>query len=154
MLIKNYRNKKLSDSFYPAFTQFQHNCQHSQTDYTIFDIRCFNKKTFLNIRDSAISFFTRNKRNSVYDVLSANSLNIAAIYKKRREVELLFKQTNRNLRVKRFYGKRENAIKTQIWIAPIVHLLFLILKTQNRESDRTFFNFCARLSRPFSSTRI
>lgn len=48
------------------------------------------------------------------------------------------KLIKQNLRVKRFYGQSENAVKTQIWIALIVHLLFLILKAQNRESDRTF----------------
>ncbi|MBQ1832820.1 MAG: hypothetical protein II114_03490, partial [Treponema sp.] len=37
-------------------------------------------------------------------------------------------------------------VKTQIWIALIVHLLFLILKAQNRESDRTFSSFCSEIS--------
>ena len=80
------------------------------------------------------------------NMFDADALEIAAIYKKRWEVELFFKLIKQNLRVKRFYGQSENAVKTQIWIALIVHLLFLILKAQNRESDRTFSGFCSEIS--------
>lgn len=74
------------------------------------------------------------------------SLEIAAIYKKRWEVELYFKKIKQNLRVKRFYGQSKNAVKTQIWIALIVHLLFLILKAETRQNNRTFSSFCSEIS--------
>ena len=80
------------------------------------------------------------------NMFDADALEIAGIYKKRWEVELFFKLIKQNLRVKRFYGQSENAVKTQIWIALIVHLLFLILKAENRDSDRTFSSFCSEIS--------
>ena len=66
--------------------------------------------------------------------------------KKRWEVELFFKMIKQNLRVKRFYRQSENAVKTQIWIALIVHLLFLILKAMNGNAKRTFSSFCSEIS--------
>ena len=59
-------------------------------------------------------------------MLSAET--IAALYKARWEIELFFKWTKQNLRIKTFYGTSPNAVKTQIWIAMIVYLLLAILK--------------------------
>jgi IS4 transposase len=53
---------------------------------------------------------------------------IAALYKKRWAVELLFKWVKQNLRIKHFYGTSENAVKTQIWIAVRVYVLAAIIK--------------------------
>ena len=44
-------------------------------------------------------------------------LTIAALYKSRWQVELFFKWIKQHLRIKRFYGTTENAVKTQIWSA-------------------------------------
>ncbi len=40
--------------------------------------------------------------------------DIIAIYRKRREMELLFKQLKQNFSLRCFYGERANAIKIQI----------------------------------------
>ncbi len=61
-------------------------------------------------------------------------------------MELYFKKIKQNLRVKRFYKQSENAVKTHIWIALIVHLLFLILKAETRQGIRTFSSFCSEIS--------
>jgi Domain of unknown function (DUF4372)/Transposase DDE domain len=53
---------------------------------------------------------------------------ICAIYKSRSQVELFFKWIKQHLRIKAFYGTRENAVKTQIWIAVSVYLLVAIVK--------------------------
>lgn len=53
---------------------------------------------------------------------------IAALYKKRWEIELFFKWIKQNLKVKSFYGTSPNAVKTQIWIAMIVYLILSIIK--------------------------
>jgi hypothetical protein len=55
---------------------------------------------------------------------------IAALYKKRWAVELFFKWTKQNLRIKHFYGTSENAVKTQIWIAVCVYVLAAIIKKE------------------------
>jgi transposase len=57
---------------------------------------------------------------------------IAALYKNRWKVELFFKWIKQHLRIKRFYGTSENAVKTQIWIAMSVYVLVAIIKKRLR----------------------
>ena len=56
------------------------------------------------------------------------ALTICALYKSRWQVELFFKWIKQHLRIQRFYGTSENAVKTQIWIAVSVYVLVAILK--------------------------
>ena len=56
------------------------------------------------------------------------SATICALYKNRWQVELFFKWIKQHLRIKRFYGTSENAVKTQIWIAVSVYVLVAIVK--------------------------
>ena len=57
------------------------------------------------------------------------ALTIAAqLYKCRWQVELFFKWIKRHLRIKRFIGNSENAVKTQIWCAIATYVLIAIVK--------------------------
>jgi len=56
------------------------------------------------------------------------ALTVCALYKSRWEVELFFKWIKQHLRIKRFYGTSENAVKTQIWIAVSVYVLVAIVR--------------------------
>jgi Domain of unknown function (DUF4372)/Transposase DDE domain len=56
------------------------------------------------------------------------ALSVCALYKNRWQVELFFKWIKQNLRIKRFYGTSENAVKSQIWIAVSVYVLIAIVK--------------------------
>ena len=58
------------------------------------------------------------------------ALTICALYKSRWHVELFFKWVKQHLRIKRFYGTSENAVKTQIWIAVAVYVLVSIIKKE------------------------
>jgi len=58
------------------------------------------------------------------------ALTIANLYRCRWQVELFFKWIKQHLRIKRFYGTSENAVKTQIWIAVSVYVLVAIIKKQ------------------------
>lgn len=58
------------------------------------------------------------------------ALTICALYKSRWQVELFFKWIKQHLRIKRFYGTSENAVKTQIWIAVAVYVLVAIIKKE------------------------
>lgn len=69
---------------------------------------------------SYLDFLTNNFRLS--------ALTIAQLYKCRWQVELFFKWIKQHLRIKKFYGISENAIKTQIWIAISVYVLVAIVK--------------------------
>ena len=56
------------------------------------------------------------------------ALTICALYKSRWQVELFFKWIKQHLRIKKFLGTSENAVKTQIWIAVSVYVLVAIVK--------------------------
>ena len=57
---------------------------------------------------------------------------LAELYRCRWQVELFFKWIKQHLRIKRFYGTSENAVKTQIWIAISVYVLVAIVKKRLR----------------------
>jgi hypothetical protein len=59
---------------------------------------------------------------------SLPALTICELYKRRWQIELFFKWIKQHLRIKRFYGTSENAVKTQIWIAISVYVLITIIK--------------------------
>ena len=66
-------------------------------------------------------------------VFLTNQTNLPAatvcdLYKARWQVELFFKWIKQHLRIKRFYGTSENAVKTQIWIAVSVYVLVAIVR--------------------------
>jgi len=56
------------------------------------------------------------------------ALTIGKLYKSRWEIELFFKWIKQHLRIQRFYGTSENAVKSQIWIAVSVYVLVAIIK--------------------------
>ncbi len=56
------------------------------------------------------------------------ALTIAALYKNRWQVELFFKWIKQHLRIKKFLGTSENAVKTQIWCAVCTYVLIAIVK--------------------------
>ena len=57
-------------------------------------------------------------------------LTIAVLYKNRWQVELFFKWIKQHLRIKRFLGTSENAVKTQIWCAVSTYVLIAIVKKE------------------------
>ena len=54
---------------------------------------------------------------------------IVAIYRRRWQIELLFKQIKQNFPLRYFYGESANAIKIQIWVTLIVSLLLSLLQS-------------------------
>src|SRR3989338_4374254 len=78
-------------------------------------IRYFDSKT-----EKDLTFLTNN--------FLLPSLTIAQLYKCRWQVELFFKWIKQHLRIKRFFGTSENAVKTQVWIAVSIYVLVAIMK--------------------------
>lgn len=72
--------------------------------------------------DRLLEFITNNFE------LSAEK--IALIYKKRWQIELLFKQLKQNFPLKYFLGDNENAIEIQIWSAILANLLITLIKSK------------------------
>jgi len=64
-------------------------------------------------------FVTNNRKLS--------ALTIASLYKKRWQIELIFKRLKQNMPLKYFLGDNENAIRIQIWCALIADLLLKIV---------------------------
>jgi hypothetical protein len=56
------------------------------------------------------------------------ALSICALYKSRWQVELFFKWIKQHLRIKRFFGTSENAVKSQVWIAVATYVLVAIAR--------------------------
>ncbi len=73
-----------------------------------------------------------NKR--VFEFIANNfdlsAEEIALIYRKRWQIELLFKQLKQNFPLKYFLGDNENAIIIQIWSAMTANLLLTILRSK------------------------
>ena len=79
------------------------------------------------------------------------ALTITQIYKSRWRIELFFKWIKQHLRIKKFYGASENAVKTQIWIAVSVYVLVAIVrKGLGLEASLKSYRFSAL---PFSRKR-
>jgi hypothetical protein len=55
---------------------------------------------------------------------------IAYIYKKRWQIELLFKQLKQNFPLKYFLGDNENAIEIQIWAAMLANFLISLIRSK------------------------
>ena len=66
------------------------------------------------------------------------ALTIAQLYHSRWQVELFFKWIKQHLRIKRFYGTSENAVKTQVWIAVSVYILVAIMKKRLNLSESLY----------------
>jgi hypothetical protein len=77
-------------------------------------------KYYDSLTDKRLTFITNHLRLS--------AATIAAIYKRRWQVEVFFKWIKQHLRIKRFYGISENAVRTQICIAISVYVLVAIIK--------------------------
>ncbi len=66
------------------------------------------------------------------------ALTIADLYRCRWQVELFFKWIKQHLRIKRFFGTSENAVKTQVWIAIAIYVLVAIVK-KRMKSDASLY---------------
>ena len=68
--------------------------------------------------------------------MEMDAKDIVDIYRKRWEIELLFKQLKQNFPLRYFYGESANAIKIQIWVTLIANLLLMVV--QKRVKGRTW----------------
>lgn len=88
-------------------------------------------------RNKRLIWFTNNFK------LSAET--IAQLYKQRWKIELFFKWIKQHLRIKKFFGTSENAVKTQIWIAISVYVLVAIIK-KSLKVDKNLYTILQILS--------
>jgi hypothetical protein len=75
-----------------------------------------------------------NENERLFEFITNNfelpAEKIALIYKKRWQIELLFKQLKQNFPLKYFLGENENAIEIQIWTAMLANLLITLVRSR------------------------
>lgn len=89
------------------------------------------------------------QKDRVIEVLTNNfewkAATVAALYKKRWDIELFFKAMKQNLQIKTFLGTSENAVRSQIFIALICYLLLELLRRSTCKARHAFSNFVERI---------
>ena len=75
------------------------------------------------VRQITVLIATGKVIRLVTNDLDAPAQEIADLYKQRWQIELFFKWLKQNLRIARFLGTSENAIRIQIFVALIAHLM-------------------------------
>jgi hypothetical protein len=73
--------------------------------------------------------------------LDYSPLTVADIYKRRWDVELLFRRVKQNFQFHNFLGDTENAIKIQMWCTLIADLLINIIKRQVEKFRKRKWSF-------------
>lgn len=95
-----------------------------------------------------IKYFDK-EQGKTYVFLTNNfevtALEVAMLYKHRWKIELFFKWIKQHLKIKKFWGESENAVKTQIWIAICTYLIVAIAKKE-LEIDRNLYEILQILS--------
>lgn len=74
-----------------------------------------------------------------------SALLVAKLYKNRWQIELFFKWLKQHLRIKKFWGTSENAVKTQIYVAVITYCLVAIVQ-HDMHLDRSTYEVLQILS--------
>lgn len=89
-----------------------------------------------------IIFFYSQDKNCVFEFLTNNfdleAVKIANLYRYRWQIELFFKWIKQHLKIKRFYGTSENAVKIQIYVAIISYCLVAIVEKELKLNITTF----------------
>lgn len=103
----------------------------------IIEIEVKKGKEVSKLRLRKVRFYDRvNKREFEFltNLFDLRADLIAALYKIRWQIELLFKQLKQNFPLKYFLGDNENAIKIQIYCVLIVNLLLAVIKKKLKRS--------------------
>jgi hypothetical protein len=77
---------------------------------------------------------TKHQREFVFltNHFDLDAVSVAAVYRQRWQIELLFKARKQNLKIKTFVGTSANALKIQIWTARIALRLVRYLQLRSR----------------------
>jgi IS4 transposase len=97
----------------------------------IIEIEVKEGKSGSRLKVRKVKFYDRENKREFEFITNLFDLRadlIAALYKIRWQIELLFKQLKQNFPLKYFLGDNENAIKIQIYCVLIVNLLLAVVK--------------------------
>jgi hypothetical protein len=98
--------------------------KHKKITRTV-DLRLVTYRDFIS--GETLQFLT--------NLFDHSATTIALLYKNRWVIEVLFKQIKQNFEVKYFLSDSENGIKSQIWMALILNLIFTVLHKMTKEAE-------------------
>lgn len=79
------------------------------------------------------------------NAMSISALQVAELYKNRWQVELFFKWLKQHLKIKKFWGTTENAVRIQIYVAICTYCLVAIVQ-KDMKIDRSTYEVLQILS--------
>ena len=102
-----------------------------------------NKEKIITHHAKIVTYVDIKKTRAKLIPLLTNDMEMEAedivdIYRKRWEIELLFKQLKQNFPLRYFYGESANAIKIQIWVTLIANLLLMVVQKRVRNRSWSF----------------
>ncbi len=114
---------------------------------TIIEITVKEDHRLSKLKLRKIKFYDRNIKRTFEFLTNLFEMRpdlVAAIYKLRWQIELLFKQLKQNFPLKYFLGDNENAIKIQIYSALIANLLITVIqqRLKRRWGFSNLVSFC------------
>ena len=88
-----------------------------------------------DLREVHVIIDTGKTLRIVSNDLTAPAETIADLYKTRWQIELFFRWVKQTLKIKKFLGTSENAVRIQLAVALIAYLLLRIAQTSQRQVD-------------------
>lgn len=89
------------------------------------------------------------EKNTTIEIITNNltwqASTVAALYKRRWDIEIFFKQLKQNLNVKTFVSTSPNGVKSQIFVALIAYLLLELLRRVKAKGKTAFSNFVEKI---------
>ena len=99
---------------------------------------CSQSKQNVTVSARMVSFIDPETDKKLVFLSNLNDVKadtIALLYKNRWTIEPLFKQIKQNFELTYFLSDSENGIKTQIWIAMILNLIFTVIHKMIKEAE-------------------
>lgn len=87
----------------------------------------------------------KRKFTFLTNAMELSPLQVAELYKNRWQIELFFKWLKQHLKIKKFWGDTENAVRIQIYSAIIAYCLVAIIQ-HDLKLDRTTYEVLQILS--------
>ncbi len=103
------------------------------------------KKAKVPLQEARIIVYYDQISNKTFEFLTNSkeltALTIAGIYKRRWQIESLFKRIKQNFQLHNFLGDNQNAIEIQIWCTLIADLLTKVVKDKADKHRKTKWSF-------------
>lgn len=104
-----------------------------------------SRKAKVPLQEARIIVYYDKTSNKTFEFLTNNkeltALTIAGIYKRRWQIESLFKRIKQNFQLHNFLGDNQNAIEIQIWCTLIADLLTKVVKDKADKFRKTKWSF-------------